>query len=219
MFSIHVNIDGLDHKLDLASEHANKIDEPLKKFGQYLKAKATARLKGGNFAPLSTGTTHARVLKGLARVESKLNIELKKAKKRAAMKFGEGVVSKGVTSRLSTLSAFQSRNRRGGAPIAGAQKLSLKQSQSLTNRTQRAIKKAVSKQILGRISEVLEVIVGDGGVTLESKTTKRWTDIHNKGGTAGHGSKIPQREYLKIEEEDLAILEGLLKEHILEPLV
>lgn len=247
MITIQVNIDGAIHILETAAEHATFLDKPLKLFGEYLKKKAGDRLKAGNFAPLSSGTTHARVLKGLARVESKLHIDLRKAVKRATTaQLGEQSVlnkmirsvggggkfvpedTKGTRNRTAVISEFQRRNRRQGlhgkfstrSQIAeSAQKLTLKQHASLTNRTRSAIKKAVSKQILGRISQILEVKVDYGDVSVKSKSTKEWTEVHNTGGTVGHGSKIPQRQYLLVEEDDLAILEGLIKEHVLEPLV
>ncbi len=40
MFSIHINTDGMDEKFDTITENLEDLEQPLRKFGAYLRGKA-----------------------------------------------------------------------------------------------------------------------------------------------------------------------------------
>ncbi len=241
-YTLIVNTEGIDRKFDLVINKASDIDGPMRRMGAHLKQKALAKYKAQAFQPLAASTLKERAQKGLSRMESKLQKDVGKAYKRQnggvqmqkgflasalAAIAGEpggallGGQSRGVTNRLAVLSEFQRRHRKGSSVLMtySGKPLSIKQLSSLDARTERSVSKAVGKAILGRLGDSLQVTVGFGNVKLESRTSGTWSAVHNDGGEAGHGAKIPKRETLKLDEEDMRVLEELLKEHLLEPLV
>jgi phage gpG-like protein len=238
VFTIHVNIDGLEHKLDTLADSAKDLEEPLRIFGGYLRQRAIERYKAQGFPPLAKATLEARADKALAGLENKLRQDLKKALKRqpqarrslleklVGARVPEGMaggsaLSKGAASRLAVYQEFRARHRKPSGDnkfeqMAGAKDLSLKQLASLDAREGRAIAKAVSGPILGKLVKSLKVTVGSGSVTLASRTVTGFSEIHNEGGTAGRGSKIPKRETILIEEKDLDVLADIVLHHLTE---
>jgi len=235
-FSLYVNIDGMVKKFDTLAETSRDLDEPLKKFGLYLRKRAVERYKAQDFAPLAESTLAARAKRGVGALENKLSSDVRKALARqnvSAPKAKQSFIdklmgtppigmvtapSRGVRNRMAVLAEYQRRHNRGSAGLAGAakgQELSLKQMASLEGREARAVAKAVGRPILGKLASTLKVEVARDSVTLISKTSEGWTEVHNLGGTAGRGAKIPQRETVKIEQHDLEILGEILKEHML----
>jgi phage gpG-like protein len=93
--------------------------------------------------------------------------------------------------------------------------LTLKQSVSLGDREDRAVARAVGAKILGNLTHAIKVDAGRTQVTVTWKTQMKWSEVHNVGGSAGHGAKIPQREVLTIEERDLDVFGRILKQHLL----
>lgn len=241
IFTLEVNFDGMNRKFDLAIENASDLREPLNEFGKYLKQRALNRYKEQDFEPLKQKTVQARVKKGIKSLEGKLVRDVRNAYKRqndtqpmpkgffqsALAAIGArpsgailGGQSKGVTNRLAVLSEFQRRHRGGSSALmsASGKPLSVKQLSSLDQRTERAVNKALGKPILGKLPETLVLEVGIDTVTLTSLTTRHFTLVHNDGGTAGHGAKIPQREALRVEQGDIEILGLILKDYIVKPL-
>lgn len=241
IFTLEVNIAGLERKFDIVVERASDIEGPLRKFGNHLKRRAIERYKAQNFAPLADSTLGHRAQKGMRTLERKLSRDVRKAfqrqqgeqapkglLQRALAAIGAepgGAIlagsSRGVMNRLAVLSEFQRRHRKGSSVLMayGGKPLGVKSLASLDKREERAVMKAVGKKILGTLPATLEVEVGFGVVTVASRTDKKWTDTHNTGGDAGHGAKIPKRETLPPpDESDMQVLEELLKEHLLEPL-
>lgn len=242
MFTVRVEIDGLERKMDTLANVASDLTPALKRMGGHLKSRATERYKAQSFAPLAQGTLEKRAQRGLQTLERKLERDYRKAKKRAwdtvrakgaaprgaiaralarmtlaDMVEGQGAVmsTKGVQNRLKVLDEFRRRHRRG----AGGAALTEKQAQSLNQREARAVGKQVGKPILGGLSRTLVVrLNGGGSVTLWSQTFERFSDIHNEGGTAGHGANIPARMTITVDEKDLAVFVEILKEELLLPL-
>ncbi len=238
-FSLYLNVDGLVKRLDTAAETARDLKEPLKKFGLYMRKRAVERYKAQDFAPLAASTLAQRAAKGVHSLENTLSSDVRRAVVReranapkAKQSFVEklmgkqpiGIVtahSKGVTNRMAVLAEFQRRHSRGAGGLkerAGGKELTLKQMESLSARTSRAVNKAVGRPILGKLASTLKVVVDGDTVTLVSLTKEHWTEVHNMGGTAGHGAKIPERKTILLEEKDVQILAEILKEHCLLPL-
>jgi hypothetical protein len=231
MFSVVCNIDGLVRKFDTLADSAADLERPLRMFGSYLRKKALARYKAQDFPGLATSTIEKRAQKGLRTLERKLNRDLRKAIGRARVEdapkgilgrlFGRNIPdpgaleTRGVKSRIAVLAEFQKRHRPQGelAARTGLKPLSIKQLASLGNREDRAVAKAVGGPILGRLPQSLVVTVGEGSVTLESRTHEKWTEAHNKGGAVGHGAVLPKRETVKVDATDLDVLGEILVEH------
>jgi hypothetical protein len=238
MLHLEVNLDGLERKLDLAIDNAADLEKPLRIFGGYLRKKAVEKWKAQDFAPLAASTIEHRTQKGLRRLERKLFRDVKRAlgKTRTAQPRGilarllgvgsEDVghgTSKAVLRRQAVLAEFQRRHGRTGekGALAGRMdlpELSLKALISLGGREDRAVAKAVGKPILGWWQKGMKVDVQGDVVSLTAQSHRHWTEIHNEGGTAGHGAQIPKRETLKLDEHDLDVLEDLVKDWIVKPL-
>jgi hypothetical protein len=238
MFTVAVDVGGAVRKLETLAVSVEDLERPLKIFGDYMKRRAMERYQAQNFEPLAEATVHGRVKKGLASMESKLKGDLNKAVKRSAKRrpprgllervfasgAGRGIdtalgsMSRGAKNRLAVLTEFTQRHRAGKNRMEAAadgKPLTLKMQQSLAVRTMRAVSKKVGKPILGKLPETLEAQVSGAVMTLASRTTRHWTEIHNEGGQAGSGSKIPKRETVTIEDSDLDVLVALLKAHML----
>ena len=44
-----------------------------------------------------------------------------------------------------------------------------------------------------------------------------WSGIHNRGGVAGHGARIPERRFLIIEAADVKVFSEIFRSYLLEP--
>lgn len=234
MLTIHVNVDGLERKFTTLAENAADLKPALQQFGGYLRKRAALRYKAQDFAPLAASTLENRAQRGLASMQTKLRADVRRAIRRAggykkqgilAKFFGtnDGVAralatqSKGAQNRLAVLAEFQQRHdrRKNLVEAANAKPLTIKQQASLGARTDRAVARAVGKPILGKLAGSLEVEVKQGTVTLRSRTRGNWSEVHNKGGTAGKGAVIPERKTVEVTSEDLDLFEQILKERML----
>jgi len=219
--------------MDTLALQASDLEEPIKKFLGYLRKRAIDRIKAQDFAPLAASTLEKRAQKGLRQLESKLHTDLRRARARQkgeprgilAQMFGpkveiKTVESRGVQNRLAVLAEFQRQFRPTGslAQRAGLRPLTLKQTTSLGARVDRAVGKAMTKPILSGLARTFQIEASRDEGTLVSKTHQAFTDVHNKGGSAGKGAKIPQREFLKLEPEDMDVFAAILKDHLLLPL-
>jgi hypothetical protein len=241
MFSIAVELDGLNWKADTLADSAADLELPLKIFGGYLRKRALARYAAQSFPGLAASTIEKRVAKGLKRLERKLQRDLRQAFKRArlargpqrrsllervldntavrhAMEDSLGSKSRGVQNRLSVLAEFQRQHRAGSlVELAQGKPLSIKQQASLQAREERAVDKAVGAPILGQLPKTLQVVVDGGSVTLRSRTHETWSKAQNDGATVGHGAQLPERKTIELEQDDLEVLVAILKHHILLP--
>jgi phage gpG-like protein len=74
--------------------------------------------------------------------------------------------------------------------------------------------RAIAKhKMLGSISNSIKAKVL-GKQTLEVYSIIPWAGIHNDGGAAGKGSRIPERRFLDLTEQDLEMLATLLEGHV-----
>lgn len=46
-----------------------------------------------------------------------------------------------------------------------------------------------------------------------------WSGVHNRGGTAGHGARIPERRFLLIDQADVRFFCGVFRTYLLEAFV
>lgn len=68
------------------------------------------------------------------------------------------------------------------------------------------------RRILGRLSSAVVTRVARGGLVVESQVA--WSEIHQSGGVAGRGSKIPARPFLWWSQQILDEVAGRIVEHI-----
>lgn len=239
-WSVSVELDGLNWKCDTLADTAADLEVPLRILGAHLKKKALARYKAQAFAPLAQATIEKRALGGLRSLEHKLKRDVRRAFKRARLARGParggllqqifssaaarhaaddalGQSTRGVQNRLAVLSAFHQRHGKhlGLKELAEGRALTLKQQQSLDEREARAIGKAIGRPILGGLDKTLVVEVEHGAVTLRSATHQEWSEAHNAGATVGHGAKLPQRQTVKLEQDDIDFFLSVLKGHLL----
>lgn len=80
-------------------------------------------------------------------------------------------------------------------------------------RSKRA-KKARRRRLLGRLSSAVVTSVSRGGLTLQSQI--EWSGIHQYGGTAGRGARIPARPFLWWSQEILDEVARRLLDHLAE---
>lgn len=66
--------------------------------------------------------------------------------------------------------------------------------------------RAESTKPMGGFLNAIKTHIDPGAASVEVGSWVRYSDTHNKGGTAGHGAKIPQREYLP--EANKGLTEG-----------
>ena len=72
-----------------------------------------------------------------------------------------------------------------------------------------------STRMLGGLEDSISIHLVDGK-RIEIFSKARIGAIHNFGGTAGHGAKIPAREFMFLVDGDLEFLAGLLREQMIE---
>lgn len=226
MFTLTVDIAGARQKIETLAERAEDLETPLARFGGYLKKRALKRYEEQSFAPLAESTVLARAGAGKRSLERKLFRDYKRATKRAGDRAGGGGImgtlvgqaSRGARNRLAVLATYQRQHGfklHALASGAGVQPLSVKQAASLDARTQRAVERSVGAPILGQLPRSLVVEVERDSVTLTSRTHEHWTEAHNEGATVGRGAKLPKRETIKLEPQDLEVFASILKDHFL----
>lgn len=237
MFTVKINKAELERKLKTMAQNAQKPEQALRKFGAYLRKQAMEKAKAQSFAPLAASTIEQRARSGLKKLEKKLYKDLEKARGRTKSNTaGVGLIatlmgtsnlgltaieSKGVKNRLSVLAAFQQQQgfklNKAAEGRADLKSLTEKQQTSLGKRTATAVAKAVGAPILGRLPQSLVSEVQGGVLKFGYRTRTKFSEVHNAGGTAGHGARIPKREVVpeELSEHDAQVLEMLLKEQCL----
>lgn len=63
-----------------------------------------------------------------------------------------------------------------------------------------------STQVLGGLVPSIRFKVSGRADQVTIRSGASFSGVHNRGGTAGHGAKIPRREFLKVEGQDLRVL-------------
>jgi phage gpG-like protein len=243
VLTVEVNTEKGVRRLRTAALIAADLEEPLARFGGYLRKKAIARFEAQDFPALSDATIKHRAAAGLKTLEKKLVQDLTKAKRRdqksrapkglLAQIFASGAVdaamapdSRGVKNRTAALAEFQrlhikrvssKRLESGFERAMGAKPLSLKGQASLAARAGRAVARAVGQPILGNLPRTLSVLADGDTMRMVEATYGEWTEIHNRGGSAGKGAQEPKRETVVLETHDLDVLASILEDHCLAP--
>jgi len=193
----------------------------LKRFDRYLRARTFDHFREEKgWPPLAkstlsqtralwssglTGNVAARNrLRAEASVRSKLTSALRRAGKRAT--------EKTIAKRKAMIDEYEAYLVARAADPMAAALLDTKTLRSTKQRLGRAEERSARK--LGRVRASIVSKIDASGLTVESRIP--WAGVHNEGGTAGHGAKIPARPFLFFEagdEQKMAeIVEGYVKE-------
>jgi phage gpG-like protein len=205
--------DGI-HKIDVIVESLKDLDPVLKAFSKYMRKRVQERFsaEGPGWPRLSSSTLEHRETRLVDSDEQirqlaqyRLRLKLRRELRRAKSKFS--LVAYG--QRKEVLDEFD--RLVAGAPgseLAGITDV-------LKQRLERAVAKEERKRsskVLGRMASSIASSVNNGRLTIWSRIP--WSAVHNEGGVAGHGAKIPERTFLTIEEKDLNVLVALLLEYL-----
>ena len=197
-----------DHQLQAALSSSEKyLEDPtegLKKSAGYMlkEIKKVFSEEGPGWDPREETTKKVvaeRVkMRAHMTLRSKLKRDVKRAKKNVAK--GSGKLTS-LQRRKRVLKEFEELAETGGIKKS---KLTEKQQLSLKTRLGRALQKSEQKsgKILGKLASSIFATISPDTLTLTSRPD--WSSVHNDGGTAGHGAKIPKRTFMEWTPERLA---------------
>ena len=73
-------------------------------------------------------------------------------------------------------------------------------------------KKRRTPKLLGRLPTATTTSIARSNMVLRSVV--KWSGVHKSGGTAGHGAKIPARDFLYASDKVLAVIAGIVSKAI-----
>lgn len=224
MIRLQVQTNGIARYIDTVATALEDLEAPIAEFNAYKRKEVQARFdSGGPGWPATKSGTSAKsntpeAVKQLAdhMLRKKLVNDLRRAKR----KYARGGSSAAMERRYKVLQAFD-RIAAGGEAILPFQGPGVskeknadarldKSLRGLQDRHARAYAKAQSRP-LGRIASSIKSKLTKSSVTIFSEVS--WSAVHNDGGTAGHGAKIPKRQFLEVTDEDVSVLTRLIEEH------
>jgi len=155
---------------------------------KYLKTNAGAH----SFAPRAPETEAAeqgvaaqrRADRGIKRLRGKLRGDLRRAIRRNA----------GEDARMRRYLALKEFERLVNGGLGGESLADAKTTKALVKRIARGVADAQNRPILGRLPYSHRATVT--GNQLDVASPVAWAGVQNDGGTAGHGAKIPERQWL-----------------------
>lgn len=209
---------------------------------RWLKRRVSDRFRTREGWPERAEATQKRVQatetergeKSVSLMRSKLTRDLRKARKRLARVEGpEGfererarqnvLAAKGKRARSmpdvikGRMAAIERRElvlkefeRLAAGGDATKSLLTTRQTEKLAARIGRAKAEAGEAPLLGRIAESFQLKIAGG--RLEYGSTIPWAGVHNEGGTAGKGARIPARPFAYLTNEDVDTLVEMLRE-------
>jgi phage gpG-like protein len=223
-------------KLQLAIDNVGHLDEALKQFSKYLRNKTKEKFaqEGPGWPGLAQSTdkrlTHSfagqfsahGTLKKSAkeRMRGMLAAKIKKGKIPQGMlaKFDAAVAGKLSGPGTNTALALLGYTKR--SKLNAAEKLQVKlQKLSDMTHAERSAKLGKNRNIkkhkmLGKLASSINSTIKGSTLTVYSKVP--WAGVHNDGGTAGHGARIPERTFLTLEDADLEVLAELVEGQVIE---
>lgn len=218
--ALRINTRNGSRRLELMVESLRDLDPILSDFGKYLRERSKQRFaqQGPGWKPSAESTKQrlgkkllGRITKGGGRVkvtgriqrfERSLPEEVKYELAMASRKTGGSKLAAAVRK-----AALMKPHERELLNIASEIDRS-------ATRKRRSSRNALKKhRLLGRLPTSLAVKISRGVLQVYSKVP--WSGVHNVGGTAGKGSKIPARTFLRLEPEDMDVFETMLRKRAL----
>jgi phage gpG-like protein len=223
VIAVRVSVGGNFREIETTAQTLDDLEIPLELWNKYKRKKVQEIFDAGGpgWPPKETGggagenrSSEASVRR---RADQIMRVKLQKELRRAQRKYvnAKGDASKSAAAmkrRYTVLKEFE-RLAAGGEP-SGASTGDAKLDASvhrLRERHARAAVKAASRP-LGRIAASIKSKVEKFSV--EIKSTIPWAGAHNEGDTVGHGAELPQRQFLDVTEEDLAVLLILITTYV-----
>jgi phage gpG-like protein len=216
--TLTINTSQGQRKIDAMVSSLQDLRPALKAFNKYFRRKVQDKFTAaGPGWPATKAATDERKpggdeLKKLADaiVKKKLLRQYRNALKRAVK--GKGTAA-AVARRYMVAREFD-RLAAGGLEsisITGDKRLD-KSVSKLRERQQRATEQA-SKRPLGRLASSIKSEFSATSLRVYSQID--WAGVHNEGGVAGHGAKIPARTFLEVTPEDVDLLAEIIQEQAL----
>lgn len=222
--SLSIDVKGAKRRIETVATRIEDLEQPLRDFGKYLRAKAAVRFKSGgpgwparkDNGERFTSEGKLRLTKELRAIVAKATPDAQRALKAATRSGGGGALGEAIRQASSggridkALSRIakqldrdaKSEQRRSTTPMTAAQAAKAEMRRA----------KREQKPLLGRIATSLKARVSKRG-TLEVYSAIPWAGVHNDGGTAGNNAEQPERRFLELEEDDLLVLAQLIEHH------
>lgn len=216
MIQLHINTAEGERVIETMARTLEDLEAPLAAWNKYYRKKVQERFdnQGPGWPETKSGKAAPKTQEGVKQLaDEMLTRKLKRDLERAAKKYARGKGSaKALARRYAVLKEFE-RIAAGGGAIATsfADKRLEKSVGNLRARHERATAKAQGKT-LGRIASSIKSKVSETSVNVSSEIY--WSGVHNDGGTAGRGAKIPKREFLAITDDDLKVLAKLIEDAV-----
>lgn len=211
-------------KIEVWVENLSDLNPPLRLFGKYLRDKTKTRFQseGPGWAGLADSTrerlehTHTgRITKGgkirqtsrfkgiIKRLASEdRNTAVVSALKRVSRSTGGG--------KLGQLIRASSARGQIEKELLNVSKEAFK---AQSGKRRKSKRRAIQKhKLLGRLASTIKARVQKN--RLEVYSTVPWAGVHNKGGTAGKGSRMPPRTFLELEADDVDVLGKMIVDHV-----
>ncbi len=236
MLTVQYNDGGIPRSLELTADSLSDLGPIFRLYDKWLKPEIDKVFAGGgNFAPLADSTMAnraghleakaAKIRSGaMEGVSRKLANEHRKAGKRL-IKVSGGFDAKRSARAHRTLA----RHERVRAAFEGLKAGTLTAlpagAKRLPERLIRAGMRAENKIAdfangvpLGQIANSIATKIDGKAGYLEKYSRIAWAGIHNDGGTAGKGAKIPQRKFLEWTPERIAKLAEIAAAYVADKL-
>lgn len=224
-------------KYSLAVNNLDNLTAALRQFSKYLREKTKQRFaqEGPGWPGLAksteekltksfTGkfTVHGKLRKtSLGNIRASIERGIRKGKISVAArsKFNQ-IVAGNLHNDNLALKAFGFFERKKKAKeMNAAEKIEAKLDK-LAKKSRAARAESLSKsraigkhRLLGKLASTIKSSIK--GSTLEVYSSVDWAGVHNDGGSAGHGSRIPARTFLELEEKDLEVLVTIVEGQII----
>lgn len=219
--TLKVNTKRGQRRLNLLVEAISDLDPLLSEFGRYLRAEAKKRFDAqGPGWPQLASTTKTRFAKKLLGRITKGGGRVKRTDRLRR-------IEKSLPEPVR-MALFSASKRTGGSDLAKrVREAALKKpvERELLNvvkeldrfssgKKRRKGRNALKRhKLLGRLPASIAAKISRH--TLQVYSRVPWSGVHNKGGTAGHNSKIPARTFLELRGEDMDVLEQMLRSRAL----
>lgn len=226
-------------RFDLLTDSYQDLNPVLAELSKFKQAKIADLFASGGAGrwPEASGRTQQRQWKGaLASAKSapealrgKLDLELRRARKRLEQLVERGVVTRtdrrgrikdvrkgavNAVARRAFVAAEFERHMQAGSEIGAAPTTTPEQAKAakgLGARLQRAVGRA-QKRPLGHLAQTIRATIQGGILTIDSDWNSPAPLALNDGATVGHGAKVEPRPFLYWDESDAEYFRLLLLE-------
>lgn len=223
-FSVKIDASGVSRKMILLVDATKDINAPLRQFGKYLRNKSKQKFanEGPGWEPLADSTKERLEHTRTGRITAQGKIRASVVPK--IQRYLKTSVKDLVKQELKVKHRFNSnlelallRKEKQERQLKTLEKLEsdIEKMKAKPLDKRRRGKKAIEKhKLLGRLASTLTAEVKNSVLVVRSKAGEIGK-IHNEGGVAGHGAKIPARTFLELDDDDVKVLKALLEHHLL----